>query len=529
MQPSSSPLRSQPRASFFNRRRVIIISIVAAVLIALALTADTIVSVYGKRQIDAALAQLDKPAISVGGLKVALFASTVFVQDISVKTDSLTVFVDGMRVHYNLKLRDLWRNHVSLRSLSVSVDTVSWQFPEPSTFVHVRKAYACVHDLSYGWKDSSFVYNDSVYAISVGSLSFDSPGKIFTVRARDIETENGGAIQLGRTRLKNGIGKRELADLMNCPTNWIDLSLESVRTSPLNLFKLAQAKRYDVDKVYVKVSDFTTYRDTRHPSPTPFPMPQQALLAAKIPVKINSVEADVKQLHVELTAYKENCSRLHLGPLHATVRNFYPVLGQTLSAKMTGKMGKGDLAASFAMHFNKDCDYDISLKGSHVDGSLLNDFIRPLVAMTCDCALDSLATTYSGNSVEAKGQFLLMYHDLNVTVHKEEDIPFKIISNNAGAIQSFAHTMIPTSNPAKHAKGPNAYEVYWKRKDTQPFQLVAFGPVINGVVKTMLPGLFIQSKLHEGKSEQAKPEKTKPEKTKPEKRPASPASSASRP
>ena len=148
MQPSSSPLQSQPRASFFNRRRVIIISVVAAVLIALALTADTIVSVYGKRQIDAALAQLDKPAISVGGLKVALFASTVFVQDISVKTDSLTVFVDGVRVHYNLKLRDLWRNHVSLRSLSVSVDTVSLQFPDPSTFVHVRKAYACVHDLS---------------------------------------------------------------------------------------------------------------------------------------------------------------------------------------------------------------------------------------------------------------------------------------------------------------------------------------------------------------------------------------------
>ena len=91
----------------------------------------------------------------------------------------------------------------------------------------------------------------------------------------------------------------------------------------------------------------------------------------------------------------------------------------------------------------------------------------------------------------AGGTFKLLYHGLKVQVHKEDDIPFKIITRNAGTFTQLANTLVPKSNPSTVDIRPREYFVEWKRDEWKPFPLYMFGPCIDGIKKTMLPGLNV--------------------------------------
>ena len=81
-------------------------------------------------------------------------------------------------------------------------------------------------------------------------------------------------------------------------------------------------------------------------------------------------------------------------------------------------------------------------------------------------------------------------------MHATDDIPFKIISQNAGALEYFVNNLIPKSNPRKGLKEPLAYRVEYVRKDMQPVPLYMVMPVILGAVETFLPGFNVNKKVN---------------------------------
>ena len=89
----------------------------------------------------------------------------------------------------------------------------------------------------------------------------------------------------------------------------------------------------------------------------------------------------------------------------------------------------------------------------------------------------------------------MQYHGLNVQVHKEDNIPYKIVKNNAKTFTTLANTLIPQSNPTSVDIGPRKYYVAWVRDIWSPVPLYYFGPCINGVVETMLPGLYVHKQV----------------------------------
>lgn len=89
----------------------------------------------------------------------------------------------------------------------------------------------------------------------------------------------------------------------------------------------------------------------------------------------------------------------------------------------------------------------------------------------------------------------MLYHGLNVQVHKEDDIPYKIVTKNADALTTMANTLIPKSNPTSVDRYPRAYSVEWKRDPWQPVPMYIFGPCIDGAKKTMLPGLYVHKQV----------------------------------
>ena len=93
------------------------------------------------------------------------------------------------------------------------------------------------------------------------------------------------------------------------------------------------------------------------------------------------------------------------------------------------------------------------------------------------------------------GQYWMLYHGFDAKVHKEDDVPFKVITKNAGIINSVANSLLPKSNPTSVDIRPREYYVEWKRDIWSPFPLYLFGACINGAMKTFLPGLFVHEQV----------------------------------
>ena len=91
----------------------------------------------------------------------------------------------------------------------------------------------------------------------------------------------------------------------------------------------------------------------------------------------------------------------------------------------------------------------------------------------------------------------MQYKGLNVKVHKEDQVPYRIITKYADVFTSLANTLIPKSNPTAVDIHPRSYSVEWKNDAWAPYTLYLFGPCIDGVIKTMLPGLFVHKQTKE--------------------------------
>ena len=89
----------------------------------------------------------------------------------------------------------------------------------------------------------------------------------------------------------------------------------------------------------------------------------------------------------------------------------------------------------------------------------------------------------------------MLYHGLEVKVHGEDDIPYKIVTKNANSFTTLANTLIPKSNPTAVDIHPRAYQVEWKRDQWKPFPLYMFGPCIDGAKETLLPGLYVHKQV----------------------------------
>ena len=89
----------------------------------------------------------------------------------------------------------------------------------------------------------------------------------------------------------------------------------------------------------------------------------------------------------------------------------------------------------------------------------------------------------------------MQYHGLNVKVHKEDNIPYEIVTRNADLFTNLANSLVPKSNPTSVDPAPRRYYVEWKRDEWKPYPLYLFGPSIDGIKKTMLPGLYVHKQV----------------------------------
>ena len=349
-----------------------------------------------------------------------------------------------------------------------------------------------VHDLAY---DSLFHYNDSDYYFSLAHAAVLIPDGRVRIETRDIRQEDQGSLSIGRTQIAHTIAKMQLGDLVREPVTWLSMDIEKVTTAPFNPVRKAVAQDYTLEQAEVEIAKMDIFRDTRYKPKKPFPMPQQILMALPVSCDIQHVDALIRLIHIELASTEHNIGHMDLKDIRAGVDHVTNRRAFTLSVKGSCPLDTGNGQASMSMTMNKDCPFAVQMHVTDVDVAFLSPFIRPLVGMAAECHVDTLDSQYKGNKDRADGTFRMLYHGLKVQVYKDDDIPYKIVTRNANTFTTLGNTLIPKSNPTAVDIRPRAYQVEWKRNEMQPFPLYLFGPCIDGVKKTFLPGLYVHMQV----------------------------------
>lgn len=438
--------------------------------------------------------------IEIGRLFYApLFAKKVLVSDIRVFDPRVELWLD--------------EKHPELCFPNLPQDTALKPFPlQSAELMNLRIYDACLalhsvrtkldviadtcsltlHDLVY---DSLFHYNDSDYTFSLAHAAVMIPDGKVRIETHDIEQEDQGALTIGQTRITHTMAKKKLADMEREPVTWICMDIEKVTTASFNPVRKALAQDLTLEHAEVVVSKMDIFRDTRYRPKKPFLMPQTILMALPVTFDLKHVDALIRAIHIELASTDHNIGHLDLHDIHAGVDHVTNRRAHTLSVKGSCPVDKGHAQASMTMTMQRDCPFAAKMHVTDVNVSFLSPFIRPLVGMTADCMIDTLDTQYHGDLTRADGTFRMLYHGLQVKVHKEDDIPYKIVTRNANTFTTLGNSLIPKSNPTPVDIHPRAYRVEWKRNEWQPFPLYLFGPCIDGVKKTFLPGLYVHTQV----------------------------------
>ena len=279
------------------------------------------------------------------------------------------------------------------------------------------------------------------------------------------------------------------------------MQLERVTVSPLNPFRKLRSKDLTLDHINAVISMIDVFRDERYKPNRTYVMPQRVLMDMPVKFYVRRADAEIRKIHIDFASTPTNIGHLELGDLRGAVEHITNRAGYTLRLDGGCPLGQGRAKAAFELTMNNDCRFAVQLKATNVNTSLLNGFIRPLVGMSSDCRIDSLQTSYSGNSVRSEGTFRMVYHDFSMLVHKEDDIPFEIITKHANSFTRIGNALVPKSNPlTKHGK-PKGYHTEWTRNEKKPVELYLFGPILDGVKKTFLPGLYVRLRTKDGEIE----------------------------
>ena len=529
---------------------LLVLGIIAAIIGIAFLCADIIVSYTVNREVNISLADLPGCEASCGDIHLRFFSGTASVKDLHFSyrgeqegkdkmAPGIDIHVDRVdvgRVFYTLLLKkrllvsdvrikhpqvELWldenqpeRCFPQIKDQGLEKANNQFDFFKLMAFhlkdadfklhsvrtpldLEVEGCSLTVHDLMY---DSVFTYCDSVYAFSLAHAAVMLPDGMMSLETNNIEHSNQGELHVGATRIANTMPRRKLGDMVKEPVTWMDMTVESVTTSPLNPIRKALAKDFTLDKIQAVVGKMDIFRDERYAPKEPFAMPQEILMAIPANFLIRHVDAHVNAIDIEFTNTDVNCGELHIKGVQAAVDNVTNKRGAVMMASGVCPIQKGQAQASFSMTMNKACDFGLKLHAANINADYLNTFIRPLVGITCQLQLDDLETEYKGNKEKADGTFRMLYHGLQVQVHDDKDVPYKIVTKNAKTFTTLANSLLPKSNPTAVDIHPRAYEVSWKRDVWKPFPLYLFGPCIDGAIETLLPGLFVHKQVSKYKS-----------------------------
>ena len=408
------------------------------------------------------------------------------VEDVNEKTAILrNLIVKSVRINDgSLRMRDV-TNQMSLQldSLYVRGYSLGYHFGEEGDAPEE------------GVLTGHMLYNDSLYSLSLSNLSFVSPNGLFRTDIKKLRTANGGPLTVNGLHAFHTCEKGSLSKLMGgVKVTWVDMSLDAITTSSVNLIRQALAETFELDSIHIAGNHSAIMRDERYPAKEPFPMPQDVLLGLKKTFTVHRVTGDFPGMEIQvLTTHLQNCGTLHLGHIGLDVSSVSNLPESRMHAVANAAFGEdGHANINLNMLMNRAGNFDFAAHFKGLKGTMFSDFLHPLFGAEMHCNIHDLTTSYHGNRDEINGTFCMLYDSVNVHVTKE-DAPYTLIAKNANAINMFAPMIIQKSNPRQPNAEPASYDLHTQRDPMRNFAFYLINPILDGCMQTLLPGFIVKS------------------------------------
>ena len=507
-----------------SRKALIIVLSVVAVLVLLVLTADGIVSHIAEKQIRKEMKKVSPSYADFGSLRIRLWAGMVTVDDIAFSSGE-TMELDRSQPGATIRMGKLTISKLGIFSIirkrKISDIRLKMKDLDVAVVKDVKNPYMHLalatfeveaHDLGYTFVDSTFQYNynDSVYSLALSGLHFLTPDSLTAIELTELSTADAGPVSISGLHVFNTVDRRELAVRKgNTPQTWADMMLGDIVTSPVNIIRMALAKQVAIDTVHVHAPCGLVFRDSRFPPKEPYPMPQEVIRNMPIPLAIGDVDVQVDKLDIEIATTGVNTGKLALADMKVEVKDVSNKKNAAIRCLIhEAHIGKSKSNGSFTMHLNKDCTFETQVFVHNFRLSNLDSLLCPLIGITASAEVEDLTAKIHGDKISSSGEFCMRYHDFSAVVHKDVDVPYHFITKNAAFLESVANNLLPKSNPHNPSAQPRAYQVEWKRDEMMPFPFYMFGPLIDGAVKTFLPGLFVHDRIKNTKNSALKTKNT---------------------
>lgn len=380
--------------------------------------------------------------------------------------------------------------------------SISWRMLDSNMELDVEDVDLAVDNLNFDFVTQTASYNDSTYAVSIEGVSILTPDSLTYLTVGSFKTKNAGPIYIEDFTERTTVGYRELSDRSHLPEVWTSIQVEKVQTSPINIIAQVLSQRVRIDTLRVRTKTLEVFEDLRYPNVNPYDMPQEILMDVEVPLHVKYLRASIDTLRYTMANTDIHDGTLEVVRIKADIKDFGNRNRDAFSVKGSAEFvggGKGNL--QLTMKMNKACDWSIKLDAKDIQGSAFNGFLRPLFGISADLTIDEVAANYKGDKDKAAGEFKMLYHGLEVHAYKGESA-YDIINKNAKAIEDLGNAFLPKSNPTllPGSKGnlpserPREYDVKATRDPMVKVPVYMMMPIIDGLKKTMLPGLFIQKK-----------------------------------
>lgn len=497
-----------------NRSRIIVLSVVAVIMLA-----AVVVVLRADRMAEDMAAKYIRQAAD--GQHIELSWS-----DLHIRLLHGSVRMDSLRVQ--LALPDSSAQHdttyLSLTLPRVDIGRIHWLTLLKHRLVHIDRAQLtdgalllskhnnhttlaldslnlAAHDLCYNLIDSTFSYNDSVYHLHLSNLDFTSADGLFRATIGDLATADAGRIVLRNIAGGNTDNKEQHAfKIGKHEATWAQFRLSEVRTSPVNIIRLALAKQVHIDTVVVQGQQVEIYYDAQFPPKAPHPMPQQTLAAMPMPLNVGCVTATLPKMHVGVCLDGKNAGALDLTGTQARITNICNKQGSTMHVQLATHIGGGDVKVTTDLTLDKQCSLTYNADINNLKGSDLRSLTEPLVGVDLQCRFHSISTHCKGDGQQMQGDFCMTYDSLKVNL--DEHGPMKDLASMAWLINPLASVVLFNRNPRFDNQQPDAFNVNVYYDPMQPFPAYYIFAVADGVLQTILP--FGMGKGMVGKKKQQK-------------------------
>ncbi len=382
-------------------------------------------------------------------------------------------------------------NRFELRNARLRVKNVS-----NNMSARVENLNLTLHDICYHFDDKQLSYNDSLYELDLSGIGLTNFDGIYNIDIQKVATENSGAIYANDVHVWSPIPKTKLAELKgNIPTTWVETRIDSLRTTPLNLFAQAIDKQIVVDSVFIVAKQFNLYRDSRFDAKEPYQMPQQKILKMPLPVEIHHIDVRVPRCDIEMATTDKNCGQMALYHTHVTIDDFSNRHDETIKMRMLCRLhGGGFVDVSLNLTLDKHSHLYCLFKVADGTGEALNSFVRPLFGVTFDCNIDKITAEFVGDEHQTEGIFTMLYRNLVLHVHGNES-PYVFIAKNGGLINFLSQLVLPKSNPSKPNGEFRSYKISYERDEYQVFPAYLIHTLVNGVKETLFPGFYVKKRV----------------------------------